>query len=392
MSTDNSSAIRPVRLGVIGLGRGFMLTLPSMLDDERVVLAGAASSGEQKRHAFEQQFGGRAFATNDELYACPDIEAIYIATPHELHLDNVIGALEGGKHVLVEKPMTIGTDDAAKIVDAVARFGKEVIVGPSHSFDKPILEAGKLISSGRYGPVGMITAQYFTDFVYRPRRPEELDAAYGGGVVYNQGAHHADILQTLANSAPTAVYGCVGDLDSRRSCDGAYSGIVEFENGCIGTITYSGYGHYDSDAELDWVSELGVQKEVDTHGAARKRLSGIENEVAAKKDRGFSGANSAPPTSDFHEHFGNITVSCERADIKPTAKGIHIYGDEGHEFIPLPLESPPREEVIAELYAVVRKGKPAVHSAGRGFVNVALCEAIYESSRSKQRVLLPKPD
>ena len=378
--------VSPVKLGVVGLGRGFMLMLPTFLQDHRVQLVGAATGSDNKQKAFEAQFGGKAVSDIETLVADPDIDAIYIATPHEMHRDNVITALKSGKHVLVEKPMTIRASDATAIVDAVSAYGREVIVGPCHSFDKPIIEAGKLIASGKYGPVGMINAQYYTDFVFRPRRPEELDSARGGGVVFNQGAHHIDILLTLVGAFPVGVYGSVGNLDSRRPCDGAYSALIEFDNGCIGSITYSGYGHYDSDAEQDWIGETGVPKTPDTYAVARKRLLEVENEVVAKESRGFIDANSAGASPSFHEHFGNILISCEKADIKPVAKGIHIYADEGYEFIPLPLQGSSRAEVVAELYSVVRHGVPPVHSARRGLINVMLCEAIYASFRSKRRI------
>ena len=114
---SEAAPIKPVKLGVVGLGRGFMLTLPALLDDDRVELAGAATGSQAKQQAFEQQFGYQAVGTTEELNADPDIEAVYIATPHEMHRDNVIEALAAGKHVLVEKPMTIRTGDAAAIVE-----------------------------------------------------------------------------------------------------------------------------------------------------------------------------------------------------------------------------------------------------------------------------------
>ena len=391
MSADTAD-IKPVKLGVVGLGRGFMLMLPTFLDDPRVELVGAATTSELKQQEFEKRFGYRAVSTTEELYADPNIESVYIATPHEMHRDNAIEALASGKHVLVEKPMTIRVSDAAAIVESVEKYQREVIVGPSHSFDVPIVEAGKLIASGKYGRVGMIHAHYYTDFVFRPRRPEELDSAHGGGVVFNQGAHQVDMLLTLTGAMPVSVYGCVGNLDARRPCDGAYSALIEFDNGCIGSVTYSGYGHYDSDADQGWIGEMGALKPPNVYAVARKNLSQVKNEVTAKQSRGFVAGSHVGDVPKFHEHFGNIVISCEKADLRPTAKGIHVYSDDGYEFIPLPLEGSPRAEVVAELYALVRHGMSPVHSARRGYVNVALCEGIYESFRSKQRVEIRMSD
>lgn len=381
----NATRDDPVRLGVIGLGRGFMLTLPAITGADKVQLAAAVSSSEAKRQAFTEQFGAPCFATNTELFSSDLVDAIYVATPHELHLEHVIGALSGGKHVLVEKPMTISVQDARVIVEHSIKVGRHVIVGPSHSFDKPIIEAAKLIRSGRYGPVGMITASYYTDFVFRPRRPEELDTHLGGGAVFNQGAHHADILQSLAGARPINVYAMIGNLDARRPCDGAYTAIVGFDNGCMATMTYSGYGHYDSDADFDWVGELGTAKPEGQYAVARQRLLEVEDESAAKASRGFAGLGGSPEPL-FHEHFGNILVSCQKADIKPTPRGIHIFSDDGETFLPLPLSGSPRSEVIEELFRVIRHGEKPVHDAQRGLINVELCAAMYRSVASGSRI------
>src|SRR4029077_20982213 len=109
------------------------------------------------------------------------VEAAYIATPHQFHAEQSRIAFKAGKHALVEKPMALTHDECRGMVEAARRAGKHLIVGHSHSFDAPIALTRKLIDSGRYGRLKMITALNFTDFLYRPRRPEELDTSKGGG-------------------------------------------------------------------------------------------------------------------------------------------------------------------------------------------------------------------
>ncbi|MFX8719861.1 gfo/Idh/MocA family oxidoreductase, partial [Acinetobacter baumannii] len=75
--------------------------------------------------------------------------------------------------------------------------GRFLIVGPSHGFDEPVRSAATLIASGRFGRVRMVTALNFTDFLYRPRRPAELETSRGGGVVYSQAAHQVDVVRRL---------------------------------------------------------------------------------------------------------------------------------------------------------------------------------------------------
>ena len=384
---QNEVGSKPVMLGVVGLGRAFMLMLPTFLNDDRVQLAAAAARNKQQLRTFAEQFHGSTVGDIDALCADPRVEAVYIATPHEMHCDQVIKILAANKHVLVEKPMTINVTEARTIVRAVENSNFDVIVGPSHSYDLPVSETARILASGKYGPVRMINARYYTDFVYRPRRPEELDTSLGGGAIFNQGAHHADILMALTGARATSVSAFVGDFDPERSCDGAYSALIEFENNCFASITYSGYAHYDGDEEMAWISEMGMPKDPENYGMARRKLINVDQnaESLEKSKKGYHEGYTLP-TAQQNEHFGNIIISCQKADLRPTPQGIHIYSDDGYEFIALSMPDVPRASVIDELYQLVRQGIPPVHSASRALNTIALCEGIYNSARQKQRV------
>ncbi|MBA6416985.1 Gfo/Idh/MocA family oxidoreductase [Colwellia sp. 6M3] len=385
----NNIDSKPIKLGIVGLGRAFMLMLPTFLKDERIHLVGAAERNNQQLADFLEQFPESTIGSIDALCADENIDAIYVATPHEMHCDQVIKILSADKHVLVEKPITINAVEAKTIADAVLKSKGSVIVGPSHSYDLPIIETAKILRSGKYGPIGMINAQYYTDFVYRPRRPEELDTTLGGGVIFNQGAHHADILLALIDAKALSVSACVGNFDPNRPCDGAYSAIVEFENNCFANMTYSGYGHYDGDQDMAWISELGVPKNPDTYGVARKNLQHKNEDIERieKSNKGYQKGYTLPQAT-YNEHFGRIIISCQKADLRPTATGIHIYADDKHEFISLPQLEVPRSTVIDELYQLVHYGKSPIHSAERALNTISICEAIHQSSKDKKRIEL----
>jgi phthalate 4,5-cis-dihydrodiol dehydrogenase len=384
---QNNIGPKPIKLGVVGLGRAFMLMLPTFLKDERIQLVGAAARNDKQLADFLEQFPDSTVGDLTALCADDNIDAIYVATPHEMHCDQVIEILSAGKHALVEKPITINAVEAKTIADAVLKSKGSVIVGPSHSYDLPIIEAAKILKSGVYGPIGMINAQYYTDFVYRPRRPEELDTSLGGGAIFNQGAHHADILLALTGAKVVSVSACVGNFDPNRPCDGAYSAIVEFDNNSFANMTYSGYGHYDGDEDMAWISELGTPKNPENYGAARKNLQhkNEKTERIEKSNKGYQKDYTLPEVT-YNEHFGTIIISCQKADLKPTPTGIHIYADNKHEFISLPKLKVPRSTVIDELYQLVHYGEPPVHSAERALHSIALCEAIHESADNKKRI------
>ena len=192
---------RRLRLGVAGLGRAFTVMLPTFIADSRIALVAAADPRPEARARFVKAFSARAYETVEELCADPAVDIVYVATPHQHHAGHTILAAQHGKHALIEKPMAITLQDCAAMIEAARAANVHLVVGHSHSFDTPILRTRELIASGAYGAVRMIHAMNYTDFLRRPRRPEELDTARGGGAVFNQEAHQVDIVRLLGGAA-----------------------------------------------------------------------------------------------------------------------------------------------------------------------------------------------
>jgi phthalate 4,5-cis-dihydrodiol dehydrogenase len=233
----------------------------------------------------------------------------------------------------------------------------------------------------------MITAVNFTDFLYRPRRPEELDSSRGGGAVYNQGAHHVDIVRLLGGGRLKSVRAATGAWDPARPTEGAYSALLTFEDGAFASITYSGYGHFDSDEFTGWIGEGGQRKDPANYGAARKLLEGDEMQV--KDARNYGGAQYArAPTALLHQHFGVLIASCERADLRPLPDGVWIYTDGEKRLEPLAAPKVQRAEVIDELYAAVVEGKPPLHDGEWALATTEAVLAILQSAKEQKEIAL----
>src|SRR3954465_14629613 len=295
-----------IHLGVAGLGRAFSLMAPTLAADGRVKLVAAADPRPEALEQFEADFGGRGYATVEELCADPGIQVVYVATPHQFHAAHATLAAAAGKHILVEKPMALTLDECRAMTTAARKYGVHLIVGHSHSFDAPIGLTRKLIASGQYGRLRMISVMMFTDFLYRPRRPEELDTFKGGGAVYNQAAHHVDIIRLLGGEVKSVRAG-TGSWDPARPTEGAYSAFLALADGAFATITYSGYAHFDSDEFTGWISEGGGGKNPQRYGQARSLLAG--DEMAVKNARNYGGAEFTKPADNLlHQHFGVLIV------------------------------------------------------------------------------------
>ncbi len=386
MTSDRS----PVGIGVIGLGRGFVLMLPAFRGDPRVQLVAACAPREVSRAAFRNEFGGNTYEDVESLCADPQVEIVYVATPHQMHCAHVIAAARAGKHVLVDKPLAITIEDGMRMVAACRDAGVHLIVGPSHSFDAPVRIARELIESGELGKLRMINAFNYTDFLYRPRRAEELRTDAGGGVLFSQGVHQIDIVRLLAGGLGETVTAMTGNWDPARPTEGAYSALVSFAGGAFASLTYSGYAHFDSDEWMGWTGELGSKKPPEAYGDARRKLAGIrsaEEEKNLKSARTY-GSGDMPKPATHHEHFGPMIVSLDKADLRLAPEGVHVYGNTRREFLTAPTIRNPRTEVIDAIISAVRDGMPPAQTGAWGLASLEICLAILGSAKSRTTVTL----
>ena len=377
----------PLRIGVVGLGRAFTLMLPTFVHDSRVKLVAATDPISAARQQFEADFNAPAYDSVEALCADPAVEAVYVASPHQFHADHVCMAAAHGKHVLVEKPMALTLAECTRMIDVCQSASVHLVVGHSHSFNTPIGRSRALIESGVYGAVRMITALNFTDFLYRPRRPEELLTAAGGGVIHSQAAHQIDILRLLGGGLVRSVRAHTGAWDAARPTEGAYSALLGFEGGAFATAVYSGYGHFDSDEWMNSIGEMGQLKNLDDYGSARQRLATSQDETALKAARNYGGSaytpGASPPSSLAHQHFGPLIISCDKADLQPSATGITVYADRQKSLVALPAPVIPRIEVIDELFAAARHDQLPVHSGSWARATTAVGLAMLESARTQ---------
>lgn len=383
---------RRLRLGVAGLGRGFILMLPVLTAHPKLRIVAAADPRPEARARFAADFNARVYDSVEALCADADVEAVYIATPHQFHAQDALAAAAAGKHMLVEKPLALRLEDCAAMIAVAKRAGVHLLAGPSHGYDAPVAETRRLIASGAYGKLGLITALQYTDFMYRPRRPEELDTAQGGGVIFSQGAHQVEIVRLLAGGLATSVRAATSTAGTRPS-EGAYTAFLSFANGAAATLTYSGYNHFDSDELCGWISEAGMPKDPARYGAARTALRAVTSqdaEAALKAERAYGGKHYAPPVAEgrLHEHFGFVVASCETADLRPMPHGVMVYADDERALRPLPKPELPRAEAIDELYDAVVHGKPPVHSGEWAMATLEVCLAILRSAQEGREIAL----
>jgi phthalate 4,5-cis-dihydrodiol dehydrogenase len=380
---------RKLRVGVAGLGRAFTVMLPTFTGDPRVKLVAAADTRTEARQRFAADFGAKSYTTVEELCADPAVEAVYVATPHQYHAQHAVLGAQHGKHLLIEKPIALTLDECTTIVDAARRARVQLVVGHSHSFNAPVACLRGLIESGDFGAVRMINAIDYTDYLYRPRRPEELDTAQGGGAVFNQAAHQVDIVRLVGGGRVASVRAATGAWDPSRPTEGAYAALLTFADGVFASLTYSGYGHFDSDEWQGWIGEMG-QKKSPYAGSSSPRFAHARDEAAFKNARNYGGPDYRPPLAQApaHQHFGTLLVSCDRADLRALPNGVMVYQNGAARLDPLPPPPAPRAEVIDELYRAIVHGEAPLHDGVWATATLEVVLAILRSAREGRDVVL----
>lgn len=383
-----------IRLGVIGLGRAAMQMLPSLAAHPDISIVACGDPNPAARERFVAEYAGAAFASAEKMCARGAIDAAYVATPHQFHRENVLTLCAHGKHALVEKPMALSPEDCRTMTDAAGRAGVVLVVGDTHGFDPAIVLMRQLIESGEFGALRMITNFAYTPFLYRPRRPEELDTSLGGGIFYNQVPHQIEMARALARNPIRTVRAIAGRWDPARPTEGAMSALLEFEDGVAASLTYSGYDHFDSDEFHFWIAEMGEEKKPD-YGRSRRALRGVSaaEEAALREASGYAGRGSLPASGPMHHpHFGVLIVSCERADLRPSADGVLIYDENGVREIDIPrARAYPNKDGAADEFAnAILRGVAPLHDGAWGTDTMIAVAALLESARGRREIVLAK--
>jgi phthalate 4,5-cis-dihydrodiol dehydrogenase len=379
--------VQSIRLGLVGLGAAGRAFLPAVLAHPRFKLAAVADADEESRTEICRETGVDGFESLSAMLAECNLDAIYIGTPTELHAEHVTAACAAGKHVLTEKPMSISLDGAQAMVAAAERAGVLLLVGHSHSYDLPVKTMRDIIVRGDIGRLRMIHTWCFSDWIYRPRRGDELNPALGGGVIYRQGAHQFDIIRLLGGGLLKSVRATAFDWDPARPSIGAHAAWLQFADGAAATAVYNGYGHLAS-AELCFdIGEWGLpQRPQDRRSVPRAAVPlDPAGEVAAKRKRA---KNAIPAAAPFQPFFGLTIVNCERGDIRQSPHGLYLYTEKGREEIILPADCNPRTLVLDEFADAILGKAPPVHDGRWGLATLEVCAAVLSSSESGREVEL----
>jgi predicted dehydrogenase len=248
------SEARPVRVGMIGCGgnaRSHMQQLKQIPGVQIVALTDPSPKAlEETVRAHPELAGVPQFSDHRQMLAQVDMDAVEISTPHTLHFQQIMDALDAGKHVLCEKPMVCSTQEALQVIEKVRATGLVMGIAYQRHFMGPYRYCRQRIQSGALGRVNFICALQSQNW-YRAQVPRRTwrsqKALSGGGQLNDSGSHLLDIVLWMTNLTPRRVFALENNLDAEVDILTAMS--VEFEGGALCNLSVVGHS-------VNWLEDI----------------------------------------------------------------------------------------------------------------------------------------
>ena len=252
-----------IRFCLIGVGRAGLIHaghIHERVKDAQMVALCDTSEKALSEHG--QELGvDLLFTDYKQACACPEVDAVIIVTPTFLHCQIATEAARRGKHIFLEKPMAITTDECHQINAEVEKAGVKLQIGFMRRFDEGFMQAKQLLDTGELGRVKLIKS---TGRGPGGPGPWMYDLTQSNGILAEVNSHDFDSVRWLADSDIKRVYAEGENFDcdeARRDYPDFYDNAVvslRFETGALGCIDGACPAHYGYDARVEILCEKGM--------------------------------------------------------------------------------------------------------------------------------------
>lgn len=249
-----------LRFGLIGCGDiAQKRVAPALRDSEYCELIAVSRAQSSLAETFARQFGAkRWYADWRELLNDEEIDAVYIATPVNLHAEQAIAAAERGKHVLCEKPMALNVTECDRMIHACKSSGVGLGVAYYRHFYPVVRRIKEIIDSGEIGTpiVCQINAfEWFDPEPTNPRRWLLNRQQSGGGPMFDFGCHRIEVLLNLFGSV-VRLEATKSNEFFKREVEDVATALFQFERGTSATLTVA-HSARESQDTLDIFGSTG---------------------------------------------------------------------------------------------------------------------------------------
>jgi len=237
-----SGLLRVAVCGCGGRGRDHVLSLLALPEVDVVALADSDHAACARLRDEELVPRGKPvsiFHTLEEQLRLARVDAVVLATPHQLHYGQARAALRAGVHVLVEKPMVTSTRQATALVDLARKQKRVLAIAHQGSCSSELRYIRRLLAEGKLGEITTVDGFISQDWLSRCRGTWRVSRELaGGGMLYDTGSHLLHAVLWLTGLKPVNVGAMVDNRGTE--VDVVSSVLVRFDNGAMGTLLANG--------------------------------------------------------------------------------------------------------------------------------------------------------
>jgi predicted dehydrogenase len=308
MSNDEHA----IRWGLIGCGDIAAKRVAAALRGARGSrLVAVCRRRADQAEEFARRFGASRWHASWEDLLASDVDAVYIATPVDLHARMAIAAAEAGKHVLCEKPMALDVEECDRMVRAAEANGVKLGVAYYRRFYPIVRRLKELLQQGVIGTPVTAQADAFGAFDPGPDHPRRWiveKSQSGGGPMFDVGCHRLEVFLNLFG-AVAEVRGVVARVALSRNVEDTAVAVLRFEQGPVATVRVS---HATSESK-DTVEIYGRTGSIHVPS-----LNGPELRIRAD---GAETVEQHPPPANLHQPLVDQFVRAVRTGEAPAVDG-----------------------------------------------------------------------
>jgi predicted dehydrogenase/threonine dehydrogenase-like Zn-dependent dehydrogenase len=280
-----------VKLGILGAGLfANSILLPILKNNKNIQLIGIASAGGLHARHSGRKFGFQyATSSEDEIIHDPKINTVAILTRHDTHADLVVKALKAGKHVFVEKPLAINSDQLSEVSKQLSKTDHCLLMTGFNRRFSPLARSLKSQLSTLQEPKYL---HYRVNAGYIPADHWTQDPAIGGGRIIGEACHFIDVLTFLVGALPFSVSAHALPNNGKYSEDNV-SMTFTFPDGSIGVVDYLANGDKSMPKERLEVFCEGMAAVLDDYVSLTTVKDGRKKVESGTQDKGWKGETAA---------------------------------------------------------------------------------------------------
>lgn len=329
----------PTKLGIVGLGRWAKVLTRAVAKSDKLKIVAGYSRTEDKRQAFQQEFGVRGVPDMKTMLSDPEIRGVIITAPNEQHLPVATEIARAGKHVYTEKPIAATLEDGIEIAALETKYGVTVSVGHSARLLGGIRRIRQAIDAGELGRVAFMEANFSNERALEltPNTWRWYKAKAPGGPLSQLAIHQFDILHYLGGDLVEA-----SSMASKLSPVGAEVDdqsmtLLRFADGKIGYVGSSwtspgifsvrvfgskalmhsetDFSTWDNPNKLHLSSALYIQRGKDGYGK-REDLKVPESDMFVAELELFANSCRTGKANELTAHNGNVALAVVNAALR----------------------------------------------------------------------------